>query len=296
MLIKTILNRIEKHASFVYGKIKWGKPKKGEPTLEVEVTPRLNSKPTCSGCHHPGPGYDTLPMRRFEFVPLWGIIVFFLYQMRRVDCPRCGVKVEEVPWADGKRRITKTYGWFLARWAKRLSWIDVARIFKTSWDTVFRSVEMAVEWGRAHMDKTGITAIGVDEIQWKGGHKYLTLVYQINDGCKRLLWVGMDRKAKTLLRFFRWLGEDYRKAVEFVCSDMWKPYLKVIKKKAGQAIHVLDRFHIMAHISKAIDKIRAEEARRLHERGYHPHLKHTRWCLLKRPENLTQKQVSVTAL
>src|SRR5690606_39420510 len=69
------------------------------------------------------------------------ISVFLVYAMRRVDCPKCGVVVESVPWADGKERITKAYAWFLASWAKRLSWKEVATVFHTSWDTVFRSVE-----------------------------------------------------------------------------------------------------------------------------------------------------------
>ena len=289
MHVKTILNRIQKHRSFVYGNIRWSEAAE-ELTLEVEIRPRANSRPVCSGCGRSGPGYDSLPTRRFEFVPLWGIVVFFLYAMRRVDCKRCGVSVEKVPWAVGKQRITIAYAWFLARWAKRLSWIEVARVFRTSWDTVFRSVEMAVDWGRAHMQMTGITAVGVDEILWHRGHKYLTVVYQINEECKRLLWVGQDRKAKTLLRFFRWLGKERSCGIQFICSDMWKPYLKVIAKKAGQAVHVLDRFHIMQHMSKAIDKIRAQEARELKAKGYDPVLQGTRWCLLKRPENLTEKQ------
>lgn len=290
MHIKTILNRVQWHQSFVYGNIRWKQSAQEDPVLEVEVRPRKNSRPVCSGCGRRCPGYDTLSTRLFEFVPLWGIPAFFLYAMRRVDCDRCGILVEAVPWADGKHRITKTYAWFLAGWAKRMSWIEVARAFKTNWDTVFRSVEMAVEWGRAHMTMTGITAIGVDEILWQCGHKYLTVVYQIDEKCKRLLWVGRTREAKTLLRFFRWLGKERTALLEFVCSDMWKPYLKVIKKKADQAIHVLDRFHIMSHMSKAIDEIRAKEARELEANGYEPILKWTRWCLLKRPENLTPKQ------
>ena len=68
---------------------------------------------------------------------------------------------------------------------------------------------------------------------------------------------------------------------------MWKAYLKVIAKKAVNAINVLDRFHIMAHMNKAIDEVRAGEARRMKADGYEPILKHSRWCLLKRPENLT---------
>jgi transposase len=71
---------------------------------------------------------------------------------------------------------------------------------------------------------------------------------------------------------------------------MWQAYLKVVAKKAGQALHVLDRFHIVARMNKAIDEIRAAEARRLTEAGYEPVLKHSRWCLLKRPENLTGRQ------
>jgi transposase len=288
--VKTILNRVEKHRSFVYEEIRWGTVGPGEPALEVTIRPRRNSRPVCSGCGRRGPGYDRLESRRFEFVPLWGLAVFFVYARRRVACRRCGVKVEELPWAVGKRPLTKAYAWFLATWAKRLSWVEVARAFRTSWESVFRSVEMAVAWGRAHMEMEGITAIGVDELLWHRGHKYLTLVYQIDEGCKRLLWVGKDRTVRSLLGFFRWLGKERSRGIRFVCSDMWKPYLKVIARKAAEAVHVLDRFHIMAHLSKAIDEIRAEEAKALKAQGAEPVLKGTRWCLLKRPENLTEKQ------
>jgi transposase len=289
MLLKTILNRIERYKSFVYGKIGMLE-EDGELAIEIEVEARANGRPICSGCGHPAPGYDRLAKRRFEYVPLWGIAVFFLYAMRRVDCPQCGVKVERVPWAEGKSRLTTSYRWFLARWAKRLSWQEVARVFGTTWEHVFRSVKYAVSWGLKHRDFEGIEAIGVDEIQWQRGHKYLTLVYQIDEDCRRLLWAGKDRTTKTFLRFFRMFGKERSSRLRFVCSDMWKPYLKVIAKKAGQAVHVLDRFHVMAKMNKAIDEVRAAESKRLERDGYEPVLKHSRWCLLKRKENLTEKQ------
>ena len=78
--------------------------------------------------------------------------------------------------------------------------------------------------------------------------------------------------------------------LRFICSDMWKPYLKVIAKKAGNALSILDRFHIMSHLSKAIDEVRAQEARELKGQGYEPVLTKTRWLLMKRPENLTNQQ------
>lgn len=294
MQLKTILNRTQKFKSFVYGAIYWVEGAMA-PTVEVELHPRKNSRPVCSGCGCKRPGYDKLPTRKFEFIPMWGIKVFFLYAPRRVDCPACGVRVERMPWATGKHRLTESYAWFLAGWAKRMSWKEVAEAFRTTWDHVFHSVEMAVSWGRAHQDLTGIKAVGIDEIQWQRGHRYLTLVYQIDADCRRLLWVGKKRKVKTLLGFFRWFGKERTKGLRYICSDMWKPYLKVIAKKAGHAIHILDRFHIMAHLSKAIDEVRAEEARKLQENGYEPVLTKTRWLLLKRPENLTAKQESKLA-
>jgi len=289
MQLKTILNRVQKFKSFVYGNVKWVESD-GASALLIEIIARAHSSPICSGCGRRRPGYDSLSPRQFEFVPVWGIAVFFLYALRRVNCRRCGVKVEAVPWADGKNTLTKAYMQFLAKWAKRLSWKEVARCFRTSWEKVFRSVEWSVQWGLAHRDMSNIRSIGVDEVLWHRGHKYLTIVYQIDNDCKRLLWVGKDRTVKTLLHFFRAFGKERSGQLLFICTDMWKPYLKVIAKKASQAIHVLDRFHIAMHMNKAIDEVRAQETRDLKAKGFAPILTHSRWCLLKRPENLTAKQ------
>ena len=152
MQLTTILNRVEYFKSFVYGKTSWVDDA-DRPTLEVKIEPRKNGQPICSVCEHPAPGYDRLPERRFEFVPMWGIAVFFVYAMRRVECPTCGVKVEQVPWCDGKNQLTTTYRWFLAGWAQRLSWQGVASAFGTSWQNVYRSVKHAVSWGLARYRK-----------------------------------------------------------------------------------------------------------------------------------------------
>lgn len=289
MQLQTILNRVEHFKSFVYGKSRWLEDAK-RPTLEVDIAARKNGRPICSGCGQQRPGYDRLPERRFEHVPMWGIAVYFVYAMRRVECPTCGVKVEQVPWCDGKNQLTTTYRWFLAGWAKRLSWKVTAEAFHTSWQNVFRSVEHAVSWGLSHRNLEGVESIGVDEIQYQRGHKYLTLVYQTDEHCRRLLWAGKERTKKTLLQFFQFFGEERSDRLRFVCSDMWKQYLAVIAEKAPQAIHVLDRYHIMAKMNKAIDKVRAGEARQMKDDGYEEVLKHSRWCLLKREENLTEKQ------
>ena len=156
MRIRTVLNRCYKFKSFVYKTERW-EEKGGKPCVIVDIEPRTNSKAVCSRCHRPGSVYDHQPQpRHFEFVPLWGIAVYFCYLMRRVNCRRCGVTVECVPWCDGKIQITKAYQLFLAQWARRLSWKEVADVFHTSWDSVFRSVCTVVEFGLKHRNLTGI--------------------------------------------------------------------------------------------------------------------------------------------
>jgi len=137
MLVKIVLNRVHPIKGFVYERDRFV-----GNHIEVEVRPRRGSRRACSGCGRPGPGYDTLPERRFDFVPLWALGVVLVYVMRRVDRAHCGVTVERVPWGDGKRRLTRAHAVFLARWAGRLSWKEVASIFQTSWEAVYRSVAL----------------------------------------------------------------------------------------------------------------------------------------------------------
>jgi transposase len=211
--------------------------------------------------------------------------------MRRVDCPRCKTAVvEEVPWGDGKRTLTRSYMLFLVRWARRLSWKETAEAFRTSWDKVFDAVEHVVTYGLQHRVFGRIDAIGVDEIQYAKGHKYLTLVYQIDLDVTRLLWVGRERTIESFRGFFTVIGDELASKIVFVCSDMWEPYLKVIREKCSDAIHILDRFHIVAKMNKALDEVRAGEARRLAREGFAPVLKKSRWLLLKREENLKSEQ------
>lgn len=293
MHIKTILNRQHKLKGFVYGKAQLTEnSSSGRAELQVAVSPRKNGRPRCGQCLAAGSVYDTQRMpRRFEFIPILGIQVFLIYSMRRVNCTRCGgVKTEHLDWADGKEQMTVAYKWFLATWARRMNWSEVATVFRTSWNRVYRSVRHAVMWGLVHREEPEFTAIGVDEIASKRGHNYLTVVYQIDEGMRRLLWVGRERKEKTFHRFFDLFEDSVKNHLKFVCSDMWKPYLNVIAERAPGAINILDRFHVMQTMNKKVDRVRAEETRQLKSDGYEPILTGSRWCLLKRSENRTPKQ------
>ena len=284
----TILNRCHHFRGFVYQRACFSSDHR---SIEIAVRPRKGSAAVCSRCHQPAPGYDQLAERRYDFIPFWGFLVFLLYAMRRVDCHRCqAVVVEEVPWGNGKHQLTNAYMLFLARWARRLSWKETAEAFRTSWDKVCDAVEHVVTFGLEHRALGQIDAIGVDEIQYAKGHKYLTLVYQIDIGVTRLLWVGRERTIESFQGFFTAMGEEITSKIVFVCSDMWEPYLKVIREKCSQALHILDRFHFVAKMNKALDEVRAGESRRMASEGRTPLLKKSRWLLLKREENLKTEQ------
>ena len=132
VLLKTILNRVQKYKGFIYESLAW-RDQSDDPTIDVRVVARSNSRAVCSGCGKRRPGYDTRPERRFEFIPFWGIKVFLVYSARRVKCSTCGVRVERLPWSVGKHQLTQAYAWHLSRWAKRLSWKETAEAFCTTW-------------------------------------------------------------------------------------------------------------------------------------------------------------------
>ena len=128
------------------------------------------------------------------------------------------------------------------------------------------------------------------QIQYSKGHKYLTLVYQIDLDVTRLLWVGKERTIESFRGFFTTIGEEITSRIVFICSDMWEPYLKVIRENCSEALHILDRFPFVAKMNKALDEVRAGESRRMASEGRTPLLKKSRWLLLKREENLKEEQ------
>ena len=144
MLLTRLLNACHHFPGFVYDGASLDQATK---TIEVQVRPRRGSKPRCSGCSQCAPGYDRLAERGFEFIPMWGFAVLLLYSMRRVHCRACAVMVEEVPWAMGKHTLTRAYMLYLAHWARKLSWQETARSFRTSLEKVCHAVEYVVQWG-----------------------------------------------------------------------------------------------------------------------------------------------------
>ena len=252
------------------------------------IVPDLRYHPRCGVCGSPGYYWDTLPERRFRHVPLWAIPVTLVYAPCRVTCPKCkSVHVESMPWAAGKKRLTKAFAVALATWAKSLPWLQVARQFQCSWGTVAAAVAYVVAFGLAQRDLSSITHIGIDEISRQKGHVYLTNVYDLRTGT--LIWSGEGRGKDTLAAFFEFFGPERTAMLVGICCDMWPSYIEVIKAKAPQAALVLDKFHIVRQLTDAVDKVRRQEVAEK-DKEHKSVLAGTRYIWLKNPWNLTDRQ------
>lgn len=183
------------------------------------------------------------------------------YQPRRVRCPRCGVRVEAVPWAQLWARVTTALAPAVAELARHLRWQETARHFRLDWKSVAHIVRRVVTYGLARCRRRPLHVLGIDEVSRRKGHHYLTVAYDLER--RVLLWVGEDRTEETLTRFFTELGRRRSATIRVVCLDMWQAYLKAVRNYAPQAEVLFDRFRLVQHLNRAVDEVRRGEMRRL---------------------------------
>ena len=293
LTFKTILNQIQPINGFIFSDERIRDYRGGGLIIDVTIREHKQREAICPKCGKACPTYDHLSEREWQFVPCWGLAVFFHYAPRRVSCPEHGILVEAMPWSDGKRPYCKAMMQFLGNWARRLSWQETATIFKVSWQAVYRAVDWMVDWGLKHRSLDGITAISMDEIHVGHGKKsfnYLTVIYEIDAQCRRLLWVGRKRTAATLRKGLAALGDPVLKGIQYVCSDMWKAYLNVVGTRLKHACHMIDRFHITQHLNEAVDEVRRKDVAAMTARPRAKQkLKKMRWILLSRKTRVLGK-------
>lgn len=209
------------------------------------------------------------------------------YAPVRVFCRRCGVKVEQIPWASRWQRVTSALALAIARLARDLSWKQTARHFGVDWKTVVAAVRAAVVVGLRRRRWKPLHTIGIDEVSRSKGQRYLTLVYDLERG--RLVWVGENRDTETMRRFFIWLGKPRARSIQVVCCDMWSVYLEAVREYLPQATIVFDRFHVVQHLNRAVDEVRRQCWRELNGMEKSA-FKRTRWLWLKNPWNLQPRE------
>lgn len=227
------------------------------------------------------------PEREWQDLSVRDQALVLRYAPHRVRCPICGPRVEKVPWAAPWQRITKALALKVVRLAKILSWKETARHFGLDWKTVASAVESAVVRGLRDRRWKPLHVIGIDEVSRSKGQRYLTLVYDLERGC--VVWIGENRDAETMQRFFTWLGPRRGRSIEVVCCDMWAAYVGAVREELPRAKLVFDRFHIVQHLNRAVDEVRRQSWRQLsgEEKGA---FKRTRWLWLKNPWNLKAEE------
>lgn len=258
--------------------------------LVVDVRPSWRIA-RCSGCGELHSTYDTQAARRWRHLDFGGVRVLLRYAPRRVDCPRCGVVVEKVPWASSARGgFTSDFEQAVAFLAQRTDKTSVVEMFGIAWVTVGRIVGRVVEQLRPDDPLHGLRYIGVDEISYRKGHRYLTTVTDHDSG--RIVWAAEGKNADTLKAFFDELGEERCKDIEVVSMDMSKAYIKAAEDRVPNAQIVFDRFHVQQLVNTAVDETRRAEWQRLRELDGQQAkaVKGLRWPLLKNPWNLSPSQ------
>jgi len=206
----------------------------------------------------------------------------------RVACPEHGVKQVRLPWAEAHSRFTALFERFAIDVLKETDVTGATRILRVSWDEAWHLVQRAVRRGLRDKQKEVVPYLGVDEKAARKGHKYLTLVCDLEKGTVE--YVATDRKEESLSGYFRTLSVPQLEGIKAIAVDMWEPFLNAARKYVPDADQklVYDRFHIMTHVGKAVDAVRKREHRELRSDGNET-LTRTKYLWLYSQENLPER-------
>lgn len=260
----------------------------------VHARPRRGEQGRCGVCGRRSPGYDGGEgRRRWRALDLGATRAFVEAEAPRVECRRHGVVVARVPWARHRSRFTREFEQQVAWLAAACSKSAVCELMRVSWYSVGRIIERVVaELEVARGDRLeGLRRIGIDELSYRVGQRYLTVVVDHDSGL--LVWAADGRDKQTVAAFFAQLGPERCEQLELVSSDMGEWILTAVAEHCPQATVCLDPFHVVSLATEALDQVRREvwnDARRAGDNTGARWLKGTRWALWKRSERLTDRQ------
>lgn len=266
--------------------------------LVISVRPTAAETSRCPHCGRVCPGYDNRGRRRWR-APDCGLVEAYIEaDSPRVQCREHGVIVASVPWARHGSAFTHAFEDTVAWLATRTDKTTLSTMMRIAWRTVCSIVERVISSAQSTLDPFGqLARIGIDEISYRKGHRYITVVIDHDNG--RLLWASPGRDEKTLEKFFDRLGEERCARITFVSADAASWIANVIARRCPDAVLCLDPFHIVQWAMKALDDVRRAVWNDLRTRGELVDanwLKGARWALWKNPRNLTPGQQASLSL
>jgi len=224
--------------------------------------------------------------RRVRDLSVSGRDCYIELQTYHISCRKCDYYgMEKLDFLDKYSRYTNRFVEYVARLCETMSLVDVSNVAHIDWKTAKRIDLLELEKLITSLENVNPTGIGIDEIAYEKGHKYLTVVREVGGG---VIWIDKGRKKETLDKFFTELGEKKCKKITVAVIDMWKPYIKSIKENTNAEI-VFDKFHVIKKINEAVDKIRKKEFANASE-DERIRMKRKRFLILKRGENLSKDQ------
>lgn len=256
--------------------------------LVIGVRPRRGRRARCGQCGKAGSTYDRQPKRLWKHLPLGEVFIWLEYAPRRVQCARCGVRIEQVPWAAHRSRFTLQLEEMVAYLATTTSRKAVSELLGVNWRSVGAVVERIVSQRMDPERFSKLRRVGIDEFSYRKHHRYLTVVVDHDRG--RVIWAAEGRSGQTLHEFFDLIGANVAHALEHVTMDMAAGYIGVVRERAPQAEIIFDRFHVAQLASNAVDEVRRSLVRQLAGTDDASAVKKTRWALLKNPGRLLPSQ------
>jgi transposase len=255
--------------------------------VTVKVDPGPGPFP-CPECRTLSPGYDRRP-RRWRHLDTLQLRTWIEAEIPRVQCPQHGIKQIAIPWAEPGSQFTLLFERLAIDFLRECSITGAAALLRISWDEAWGIKARAVKRGLARRTADPIPQLGVDEKAITKGHRYLTVVADLQR--QRVLFLKDARTAESLDAFWATCTSDQLDSIEAVAMDMWEPYVQSVSAHVSDGAEkiVFDKFHIVKHLHEAVDKVRRTEHREL-SRHADKRLTGTKYLWLRRPSELRPDQ------
>lgn len=250
-------------------------------------------KPYKNGCRCPECGrrgkivHTAKKPRRWRDVRVCGQTVFLSHCPREIRCPTHGRVQEVIPWADPRAQVSYRYEFIVLKKCQDTPQKVVAKELGVPESTLSDQLHRAIERKREGHKIRGLKTIGIDEISYAKGHKYATIVYDLDRAC--VVWTGTGKARETINQFFEQLSDYQKSKIQWACCDISDAYIGAIKHYCKKAKLVLDRFHIVKKLNEAVDEVRKEQWREVEDKNTRRALKGLRWLLFRHSSTRSRK-------
>ena len=257
---------------------------KQEIHIDLERTTTTGQCPVCRKKYR---WVKHIYSRHIRDLDIAGKKCYLHFMQYKIRCP-CGYRgIEYLDFVDKYSHYSNAFEEYIAKLCGMMSLTDVSKLFSMPWRAVKQIDKKYLAKNLVGLEHSNPTRIGVDEVAHQKGHKYLTIVRDIDK--HRVIWIGEGRKKEILDSFFTELGFEKTGQICVVVLDMWDPYISSIKQHCPNAEIVFDKFHVVKKVNEALDKIRKQEFVKA-GKTKRVEMKHKRFVILKRQKNLKPKQ------